>query len=409
MQGKTRLLKILNITIMLFFIIFLLTPLNIVFAFPPSSSTLYDGIDVSEWQGSIDFSKVKQAGIEIVYIRSSEGYSYVDPYFRRNYNGAKENNIKVGFYHYVTARNVQEAEEQADFFASVVANTSPDCRLAMDFETFPDLSYSQIREIALAFLRRLEQTSGKEVVIYSNAYDAKTVFGGEELTSYPIWVANYGVSEPGNGNWDTWVGFQYTSHGSVNGISGNVDKDYFTDGILLSNSDPIPDPIKPVPDPEGVTEIIIQRGDTLSQLAVEYNTTVARLVQINNIANPNLIYAGSKLLVPTSGADNKNVYYIVRYGDTLSSIARRYGTTVQELVRLNNISNPNLIYVNQVILINTSSHDKHDLNHIIYTVRWGDTLSEIAKRYNTTVQSIATLNGIVNINRIYVGQQLRIN
>ena len=86
------------------------------FAFEPSSSSIYQGIDVSKWQGKIDFSEVKRSNISIVYIKSSEGKSYVDPYFETNYYNAKANGLKVGFYHYVTAKNTASAKEQAIFF-----------------------------------------------------------------------------------------------------------------------------------------------------------------------------------------------------------------------------------------------------------------------------------------------------
>lgn len=110
------------------------------FALPPSGSELYRGIDVSEWQRAIDFSRVRQSGIQVVYIRSSLGSDYTDPYFRRNYEGAKAQGLKVGFYHYVTARTVAQAKQEAHFFASTIAGTQPDCRLAMDFEYLDGLS-----------------------------------------------------------------------------------------------------------------------------------------------------------------------------------------------------------------------------------------------------------------------------
>lgn len=100
-------------------------------AFPPSDSTIYQGIDVSKWQGAIDFNQVRDSGIQVVYIRSSYGTNQ-DPYFRRNYEGAKAAGLKVGFYHNVTATTVAEAQRQARYFLSVIAGTSPDCRLAMD-------------------------------------------------------------------------------------------------------------------------------------------------------------------------------------------------------------------------------------------------------------------------------------
>ncbi|MCQ2969358.1 MAG: LysM peptidoglycan-binding domain-containing protein [Clostridium sp.] len=93
----------------------------------------------------------------------------------------------------------------------------------------------------------------------------------------------------------------------------------------------------------------MEDGDTLSSIAVKFSTTVADLVSLNNISNPNLIYVGQILSIPSSG--NISRTYTVQSGDTLSSIATKFGTTVANLVSLNNISNPNLIYVGQVLYI----------------------------------------------------------
>jgi LysM repeat protein len=91
----------------------------------------------------------------------------------------------------------------------------------------------------------------------------------------------------------------------------------------------------------------IQAGDTLSKIAAKFGTTVNELVQLNGIKNPNLIYAGSVLKVPTGGSQ----YYTIKSGDTLSKIAGKFGTTVENLVRLNNIKNPNLIYAGTKIKV----------------------------------------------------------
>ena len=88
---------------------------------------------------------------------------------------------------------------------------------------------------------------------------------------------------------------------------------------------------------------------TLSGIATKFGTTVANLVSLNNISDPNLIYVGQVLKLPSSG--NSSRTYIVQEGDTLSSIATKFGTTVVNLVSLNNISNANLIYVGQVLYV----------------------------------------------------------
>ncbi|MBO6243777.1 MAG: hypothetical protein J6O41_04335 [Clostridia bacterium] len=124
------------IVLSLIFIVPIFINIPKVDAITPSMEPEYNGIDVSNWQGYIDYGKVKQAGIEVVYIKSSEGRTFRDPYFQYNYENAKANGLKVGFYHFLTATSEQGAREQARFFASVISGKSPDCKLAMDFEEF---------------------------------------------------------------------------------------------------------------------------------------------------------------------------------------------------------------------------------------------------------------------------------
>ena len=104
-------------TILFFFVfsLFLMFFYCTSLAFGPSNENLYQGIDISSWQGYVNFSAVKKSGIDIVYIKSSEGISYVNPYLEYSYKNAKSNGLKVGFYHYVTAKNTTQARNQAIF------------------------------------------------------------------------------------------------------------------------------------------------------------------------------------------------------------------------------------------------------------------------------------------------------
>lgn len=383
-------------------------------AFSPSHPELYSGIDVSVYQGSINFTEVKNSGVQIVYIRSSEGTGYVDTYFRRNYEQAKANGLRVGFYHYVDARTVEQAKAEARFFVSTISGTSPDCRLAMDFESFGNLSVAQINEIGEAFLTTVEALTGKQMVIYSNTYTARAIWSQDLANRYPLWVAQYYVNAPSaNGKWNNWVGFQYTDRGSVPGIAGNVDRDQFTAGILLNGTDPIPNPGTPPPS-QGTTIYTVQSGDTLSGIAMRYGTTVSSIVSLNNIANPNLIYPGQRLVITTSNGNTggnsggSSSVYIVRSGDTLSGIAMRYGTTTATLASINHITNPNLIYPGQRLIISAGTNGGGSSSNTVYVVRSGDTLSEIAMRYGTTTATLASINGITNPNLIYPGQRIQI-
>lgn len=183
---------------------------------------------------------------------------------------------------------------------------------------------------------------------------------------------------------------------------------------MFLNQEPTPKPEpspgpEPTPEPENYTTIIIKWGDTLSQLALDYNTTVEELVRLNNIANPNLIYAGNTLIVPINGEQSEGTsdetIYVVKRGDTLSQIAMDFGTTVNAIAVRNNIKNVNLIYPGQILIIPSNSGNK---NYITYKIRWGDTLWSISRRYGVSIAYLVRLNRIQNPNLIYAGDNLLI-
>lgn len=156
-------------------------------AFGAESRSVYRSVDVSVWQGQIDFREVKHSGIDAVYIRAGEGSNYIDSQFEKNYESARSAGLKYGFYHYVTARSVSEAKQQADFFARLIRNKPQDMRAAMDFENLSGLTASEAVSIAKAYLKRLEQQTGHTPAVYSDASDAESVWRSN-LTDYPLWV-----------------------------------------------------------------------------------------------------------------------------------------------------------------------------------------------------------------------------
>lgn len=141
-----------------------------------------------------------------------------------------------------------------------------------------------------------------------------------------------------------------------------------------------------------------------------YRTSVSAIVSENGIANPNLIYPGEVLRitladqVSSSQVDNT---YMVRRGDTLWGIARMYRISVARLAAINHISDPNLIYPGEVLQISVSG-STGDVGRT-YIVRYGDTLSGIAARFGTTVSQLAAVNGIADPNLIYAGEVLTVS
>jgi LysM repeat protein len=159
---------------------------------------------------------------------------------------------------------------------------------------------------------------------------------------------------------------------------------------------------------------VVRYGDTLYSIARTYGVTVNALKQINGIYNPNYIRVGQRLIIPRPGyvtpvppTPTSPVIYRVKRGDTLYSLARRYGTTVKKIARWNNILNPSRIYVGQRLTIytgTTPSPAPPSCN--THIVRRGETLYSLARRYGTTVWTLAMLNNLPNPNIIYAGQRL---
>lgn len=116
-----------------------------------------NGIDVSNWSGSIDFSQVAQTDIKIVYIQATEGVYYTDPYLHEFYNGAKENGLKVGFYHYFNPGSSPTPREQARYFVDELKGFKIDCRLAIDLEETGGLNNEELTNQAIEFLEAVKE------------------------------------------------------------------------------------------------------------------------------------------------------------------------------------------------------------------------------------------------------------
>jgi LysM repeat protein len=157
------------------------------------------------------------------------------------------------------------------------------------------------------------------------------------------------------------------------------------------------------------TTHVVQRGETLYSIARRYGVSVQSIVNANGITNPNFIWVGQRLRIPTGGPapspGTNYVVYVVKRGDTLAAIARRYGVTVSAIVQANGLRNANLIYTGQRLLIPATAQPK-PCPYTVHVVQRGETLAAIAYRYRVNLWDIVAANGLSNPNFIYTGQRL---
>ncbi|XVL12562.1 LysM peptidoglycan-binding domain-containing protein [Staphylococcus xylosus] len=171
---------------------------------------------------------------------------------------------------------------------------------------------------------------------------------------------------------------------------------------------------------DAATTYKVKSGDSLWSIANKFNTSVDKLKSLNNLSS-NVIFPNQSLKVSGTSSSNTSsntstgTTYTVKSGDTLSDIAARYGTTYQKIMSLNGLSNFN-IYPGQKLKVSGSastggsntSGNTSSGSTTTYTVKSGDSLSAIAARYGTTYQKIMSLNGLTNFN-IYPGQKLKVS
>ncbi len=187
------------------------------------------GIDVSKYQGKINWSKVKQDGIDFAMIRVGyRGYGtgkiVMDPYFKQNIEGALANNIHVGIYFYSVAKNEIEAIEEANFTINAIKNYNITYPVAFDLEDFnrhrlAGISYEQLNKNAIAFLNKI-QSAGYTAMHYGSKNTFGPIWNMNNLNKYKVWLAHYTDKTNYAGKYNMW---QYTSNGLVSGINGRVD------------------------------------------------------------------------------------------------------------------------------------------------------------------------------------------
>lgn len=167
---------------------------------------------------------------------------------------------------------------------------------------------------------------------------------------------------------------------------------------------------------------VVQAGETLSSIAARYGVSAQALAQANQLTNRDWIYVGQRLRIPSQGssasAGSPAGYHVVSYGESLTSIAWKYGVSVEDLVRANGLPNPNFVFAGQRLVIPSggaqtasaapASAPAEAGGETTHIVQAGQTLTSIAARYGVSVSALMQANGLRNQDFIYVGQRLRI-
>jgi lysozyme len=215
-----------------------------------AAATRLPGIDVSEFQKTINWTKVGNAGIRFVVIRATKGRGYEDPSFDTNLGGARGNGIIVGAYHRAKAQpdgtghaNLADARREADFFLEVAAPAAGHLIPALDIEETGGLRPTELVAWVKAWLARVTNTLGVRPMIYTSPNFWSTAMGSSPWFAehgYKLWIADWRgnpAPEVPVGNWDGqgWLFWQWTHKPGIPGISTDVDRDVF-DGTGLANA-----------------------------------------------------------------------------------------------------------------------------------------------------------------------------
>ena len=304
------------------------------------------GIDISSWNKGIDYNKVKNGGIDFAIIRSSFGWFTEDNEFRNHVKGCEAVGLPYGLYHYSYALTLNQAKTEVEGLIRLAKSCNPTYPIILDMEDADDYkknngfpSKETLVQICEYFCDQLEK-AGFYAMIYASKSWFDTYLNDARLNRFDKWLAHWYIAEPSM-NCGIW---QYTDKGTVAGINGNVDMNYsYNDypaiikGMSQATPQPTPQPVTKTID-ELAQEVIDGKWDNGEE-------RVKRLTQAGYDAK-----VVQDRVNEMYGVD-KVVTYTVQKGDTLTKIANKYGTTYQKIAADNGISNPNLIYPGQVLVI----------------------------------------------------------
>ena len=206
-----------------------------------ADGTVLKGVDISKWQGNVDWDRIAGDGVSFAFVRVSDGLGSLDQKFDRNWENAREAGIYTGVYQFF--RPNQSVLGQADYLlekmgCDMVAKTCPwtemDLPPVIDVEYRPSgWSKNQMRNAIRTWIDRVEEF-GAEPIVYSGRYFWRDYVGTDEWSDHPFWIAHYTNNCPNiPDDWSDWDFWQYTDSGSVSGVNGNTDMNQFNGTLQM--------------------------------------------------------------------------------------------------------------------------------------------------------------------------------
>jgi len=189
-------------------------------------STAVQGIDVSHFQGAVDWQQVAKAGMSFAFAKATEGITYVDPQFATNWDGIQAAGLLRGAYHFFEAND--DAAAQAQHFLATVQLAPGDLPPVLDVETTAGVSDAQIWSGVATWLQVVEQATGRQPILYTAPGFWNSHAPDLTLTRYPLWLADYATQPLLPQGWTSWLFWQHSQSGSVAGVTGAVDLDSFS-------------------------------------------------------------------------------------------------------------------------------------------------------------------------------------
>ncbi|MFH1184589.1 MAG: GH25 family lysozyme [Chloroflexota bacterium] len=313
------------------------------------------GLDVSYWQAEIVWKPVHTAGVRFVFIKATEGVAYTDSTFAGNWAGAKAIGLLRGAYCFFHPN--QNVQQQAERFVRTIRERQDDPELpcCIDLEVTDGVPNKKIISGVKTWLDEVEQSLGRRPMIYSGVSFLETSFTEQGQPpswsrDYPLWLGWFpskyvvGMSPLMPRGWPAWTFWQYSGKGRINGIGTDVDLDLFNGTAEQLAA------FAGAQSPVAVSKThVVAVGETLLSIATNYQISINELAT----ANPQLLRVGERLAIPgqVSAPPTPLRTHTVKAGDTLYAIAKKYGTTISALVARNRIPNPDLIQVGQVLVL----------------------------------------------------------